>query len=97
MNHSNRIESNPDIMLGKPIIKGTRITVELILKKLSTGFSIENILESYNNLTREDILAAIDFNSPKNKDFIVMEEQVNKLRYKIPENFKFDRDEANER
>ena len=96
MNHLNRIESNPDIMLGKPVIKGTRITVELILKKLAAGFSIENILESYNNLTREDILAVIDFNRSF-KDFRVMEEAMNKLRYKLPENFKFDRDEANER
>jgi len=39
MSYLNRIESNPDIMLGKPVIKGTRITVELILKKLASGNS----------------------------------------------------------
>lgn len=61
MNHSNRIESNPDIMLGKPIIKGTRITVELILKKLASGFSMDQILNSYDHLTKEDILASIDY------------------------------------
>ncbi len=61
MNHLNRIESNPGIMLGKPVIKGTRITVELLLKKLASGNSIDNILESYDHLTREDILAAIDY------------------------------------
>ena len=61
MSYLNRIESNPDIMLGKPVIKGTRITVELILKKLASGNSMDNIIESYDHLTREDILAAIDY------------------------------------
>ncbi|MBK8551488.1 MAG: DUF433 domain-containing protein [Ignavibacteria bacterium] len=61
MNHLARIESNPDVMLGKPVIKGTRITVELILKKLASGFSMEQILKSYDHLTKEDILASIDY------------------------------------
>ena len=61
MNHLNRIESNPNIMLGKPVIKGTRITVELILKKLASGFSAGQILKSYDHLTKEDILASIDY------------------------------------
>ena len=63
MNNLNRIESNPAIMLGKPVIKGTRITVELILKKLSAGYSNEQILKSYDHLKLEDIFAAIDFSS----------------------------------
>jgi len=58
MNLINRIESNHGIMLGKPVIKGTRITVELILTKLASGFSFEEILKSYDHLTNEDILAA---------------------------------------
>lgn len=62
MNHSIRIESNPDIMPGKPVIKGTNITVELILKKLAQGNSIDTISETNNHLTFEDNLTAIEFN-----------------------------------
>lgn len=61
MNYKQRIESNYEIMLGKPVIKGTRITVELILKKLAGGFSIEEILCSYDHLQKEDIYAAIEY------------------------------------
>ena len=57
----NLIESNPKIMFGKPAIKGTRITVELILDKLSNGETIEQILASYPHLAREQILACIKF------------------------------------
>ncbi len=61
MNLVNRIESNPEIMLGKPVIRGTRITVELILKKLASGFTTEQLLQAYDHLTNDDILAAIDY------------------------------------
>ncbi|HMS64191.1 MAG TPA: DUF433 domain-containing protein [Ignavibacteria bacterium] len=61
MNLISRIESNPGIMLGKPVIKGTRITVELILTKLASGFSNDEIIKSYDHLTNEDILAAIEY------------------------------------
>jgi uncharacterized protein (DUF433 family) len=54
------IISNPKIMVGKPIIKGTRITVELILDKLAAGQTVEQILEDYPHLTREGIRAALD-------------------------------------
>ena len=57
----NLIESNPKIMFGKPIIKGTRITVELILEKFANGESVDAILSSYPHLTREQILACVDF------------------------------------
>jgi uncharacterized protein (DUF433 family) len=57
----NLIESNPKIMFGKPVIKGTRITVELILEKLATGESVEAILSSYPHLSREQVLACVDF------------------------------------
>lgn len=57
----NLIESNPKIMFGKPVIKGTRITVELILEKIVDGESIETILSSYPHLSREQILACVDF------------------------------------
>ncbi len=61
--YKDRITVDPDIMLGKPIVKGTRITVELILRKLSEGMNIEKLLEAYPNLTREDILAAISYSA----------------------------------
>jgi uncharacterized protein (DUF433 family) len=57
----NLIESNSKIMFGKPVIKGTRITVELILEKIASGESIDGILSSYPHLTREQILACVDF------------------------------------
>lgn len=56
-----RIEINPKIMLGKPVVKGTRITVELILEKLSTGATIQELLDAHPRLTREGIQAAIDY------------------------------------
>ncbi|HEX8220860.1 MAG TPA: DUF433 domain-containing protein [Chloroflexia bacterium] len=55
------IVSDPAIMMGKPVIAGTRLTVELILEKLGAGETIEQLLESYPRLTREAILAAISF------------------------------------
>ena len=57
----NLIESNPKIMFGKPVIKGTRITVELILEKIADGETVDAILSSYPHLTREQILACVDF------------------------------------
>lgn len=56
-----RIVSDPDIMVGKPTIRGTRITVELILEKLGEGMTIEEMLEAYPHLTREQVLAALQF------------------------------------
>jgi len=58
---SNRIEINPEIMLGKPVIRGTRVTVELLLRKLSQGASEKDLLEAYPHLTSEDIKAAIGY------------------------------------
>jgi len=54
-----RIEINPEVMGGKPIIKGTRITVEPILRRLSEGLNIKEILEDFPYLTVEDIRAAL--------------------------------------
>ena len=56
-----RITADTDILVGKPIIKGTRISVELILGWLANGWSFEQILEAYPRITREDILAALAF------------------------------------
>jgi len=57
----NLIEINPKIMVGKPVIRGTRITVELMLEKLAAGESVEDILRSYPHLTREQVLACLDY------------------------------------
>jgi len=55
------IQSNPDVMMGKPVIAGTRITVELILDKLAAGETVEQLLEAHPRLTREGVLAALAF------------------------------------
>ena len=57
MNWRNYIHSDPDILLGKPVIKNTRISVELLLELYGKGWTEEMILESYPRLTREDIRA----------------------------------------
>ena len=53
-----RVVRDPEIMLGKPTIRGTRITVEYILRMLAAGWSINDLLEEHPRLTREDVLAA---------------------------------------
>jgi uncharacterized protein (DUF433 family) len=55
------IISDPNVMMGKPVVAGTRITVELILEKLSAGETVEQILEAHPRLTREAIQAALVF------------------------------------
>ena len=55
------ITSDPEIMMGKPVIAGTRITVELILEKLAAGESMEQILSEHPRLTKEAFRAAIEF------------------------------------
>lgn len=55
----NLIESNSAVMMGKPVIKGTRITVELILEKLAAGETVEQILDAHPRLTREAVSAAL--------------------------------------
>jgi uncharacterized protein (DUF433 family) len=53
------IESNPAVMMGKPVVAGTRITVELILEKLAAGETVEQILDAHPRLTRDSISAAL--------------------------------------
>lgn len=55
------IQSDPNTMMGKPVVVGTRITVELILEKLAAGETIDQILAAHPRLTREAVLAALDF------------------------------------
>ena len=61
MTFTDRIDVNPNVMLGKPVIRGTRIPVELILRKLSEGATERDLLDAYPRLTREDIEAAMRY------------------------------------
>ncbi|MFP4293272.1 MAG: DUF433 domain-containing protein [Cyclobacteriaceae bacterium] len=61
MNYKERISANPKVMLGKPVIKGTRITVELILRKIVGGYSFDEIIEMYPHISKEDIMACVGY------------------------------------
>lgn len=71
MTHA-RIEMNPDIMGGKPVILGTRITVELVLRKLGAGMTAQEILADHPTLRADDIRAALAFAA----DYLADEELV---------------------
>jgi uncharacterized protein (DUF433 family) len=72
MNYRERIMCDPDVMRGKPLIKGTRITVELLLRKLSEGATIDDLPDAYKNLQREDLLAVLSYSA----DVIGKEEMI---------------------
>ena len=61
MDYQNYIARDPAVMLGKPAIKGTRITVELLMRKLSGGFTVDDLLAAYPHLTREQIGAVFSY------------------------------------
>jgi uncharacterized protein (DUF433 family) len=61
MTVADRIEIHPDIMLGKPVIRGTRIPVALLLRKLAEGASEADLLDAYPRLSREDLRAALAY------------------------------------
>jgi uncharacterized protein (DUF433 family) len=61
MNANERIEINPAVMQGKPVIKGTRIPVELVLRKLGEGATESDLLDAYPDLTASDIRAAMTY------------------------------------
>jgi len=65
-----RIEINPNVMFGKPVIRNTRITVEHILRKLAGGMTVEEIIADHPHLTKEDIFAAQGFAA----DYLAAEE-----------------------
>jgi uncharacterized protein (DUF433 family) len=67
------IERNPSVMLGKPVIKGTRITVEIIIRKLAEGFTVEDILMMYPHLTISQVQAALSFAADKIANEIILE------------------------
>ena len=56
-----RIEINQKIMVGKPVIKGTRVTVEAILERLKEGWTVEAILEDFPSIKKEDVKAALEY------------------------------------
>lgn len=61
--YGDRITVDPKIMLGKPIIKGTRTTVQAILQKLAEGYTADELLEVHPTLKKEDILAALAYSA----------------------------------
>ena len=75
---TSRIEINPKVMLGKPVIRGTRIPVELILRKLSEGATEADLLAGYPRLTGDDIKAALAYaaDSLAHEEIIVSESPV---------------------
>lgn len=63
MDWRERIVCDPEMLMGKPSIKGTRISVELVLGWLGAGWSVEQVLDNYPHLQREDVLAALSYAS----------------------------------
>jgi uncharacterized protein (DUF433 family) len=61
MEWQNYIERNPSVLMGKPVIKGTRISVELLMRKLAGGYSFEDILKAYPHITKEQLAAACEY------------------------------------
>ena len=61
MNWKQHIVSDPKVLYGKPVIKNTRIPVDLLLEKLAAGDTIDDLLNAYPNITREDINASLLF------------------------------------
>jgi uncharacterized protein (DUF433 family) len=59
--YQKHITSNPNIMFGKPVIRGTRIPVALVLEKLAHGVAVEELLAAYPRITKEDVLACLAY------------------------------------
>ena len=74
MTVTDRIEINPKVMLGKPVIRGTRITVELVLRKLAEGATGADLLDAYPQLRKEDIQAAITYaaDTPAHEETVLL-------------------------
>ncbi|ACB00770.1 MULTISPECIES: DUF433 domain-containing protein [Cyanophyceae] len=71
MQHLERITLNPQVMGGKPCIRGLRVTVGTVIGLMAAGYSIEAILEAYPYLEREDILAALAFAAWRSEEYEV--------------------------
>ncbi|MGE3841595.1 MAG: DUF433 domain-containing protein [Vicinamibacterales bacterium] len=61
MDWRDRVVAHPDVLVGKPVIKGTRISVELVMDLLAAGYTTQQIIEQYDHLTREDIQACLAY------------------------------------
>jgi uncharacterized protein (DUF433 family) len=61
MDYRNLITRNPQVMLGKLVIKGTRITVELIMRKLAGGYTIDDLITSYPHISKEQVFAVLEY------------------------------------
>jgi uncharacterized protein (DUF433 family) len=75
MKRQNHIVSNDNLIVGKPAIKGTRIAVEFIIDRLADGWTEEDILSNYPNLTRNDFLAVFAYLSDSIKDGLLLKQQ----------------------
>lgn len=77
-----RIQINPAVMMGKPVIRGTRITVELILRKLAEGETESELLEDYPHLRVEDIRAAIAYGaaSVAHEEVVLLADATNPIK-----------------
>ncbi|OQX19254.1 MAG: antitoxin [Candidatus Altiarchaeales archaeon A3] len=81
----NRIIFDSEIFGGKPIIKGTRISVEFILELLSSGMSTGDIINEYSHLKEDDVLAAIDYAAKTIKhEEIIFPAEITKISMQIP-------------
>jgi uncharacterized protein (DUF433 family) len=69
----NYIEQKPDVLGGKPILKGTRIGVDLILEKIGSGETIEELLLAYPHLTKESILGCVSFGASAIRNEILLD------------------------
>ena len=69
-----RIDAKPDVMMGKPCIKGTRIPDELMLQKMAAGESVEQLLEAYPQLTSQDLAACLEYAAALAGEEIVLTE-----------------------
>jgi uncharacterized protein (DUF433 family) len=65
MDWHERIVINPDVLVGKPVIKGTRLAVEFVIDLLAQGWSYDDILANYPGITREDVLACLAYASER--------------------------------
>ncbi|MDR7170785.1 uncharacterized protein (DUF433 family) [Nocardia kruczakiae] len=61
MSRLDRITSDPDVCHGKPVVRGLRYPVEMLLELLAAGMSIDEILDDYEDLERDDVLAALEY------------------------------------
>ena len=76
MNWHDKIVSDTDVLLGKPTVKGTRISVEFILERLADGWTEQQILENYPRLTREDLQAIFSYAAESLKDGLLLQTEI---------------------